>query len=97
MSELFGMNITITVLVIGGILLVIGIKKLKEYERAVVFRLGTIAGTVGPGMIYVTPLIDRMVRVDLNKYLPGWQGLPKNELNRKVQELVRNNPHKSFR
>ncbi len=97
MPELFGMNITITVLVIGGILLVSGVKIIKEYERAVVFRLGKIMGTVGPGMIYVTPLIDRMVRVDLNKHLPGWQGLPKDELNRRVQELVRNTPRKSFR
>ncbi len=96
MPELFGMNITITVLVIGGILLVSGVKIIKKYERAVVFRLGKIMGTVGPGMIYVTPLIDRMVRVDLNKHLPGWQGLPKDELNQKVQALVSKTPLETF-
>jgi regulator of protease activity HflC (stomatin/prohibitin superfamily) len=34
------MNIFVTVLVIGGILLFSGIKIMKEYERAVIFRLG---------------------------------------------------------
>ncbi len=88
----FGFGPLYTFLIILGVLLVIGIKKLKEYERAVVFRLGKIMGTVGPGMIYVTPLIDRMVRVDLNKLLPGWQGLPKDELNQRVQALVSKTP-----
>ncbi len=46
MPGLFGMNIVATVLVIGGILLVSGVKILKEYERAVIFRLGRVS-TVG--------------------------------------------------
>jgi len=62
---LFGMNIFITVLVIGGIRLVSGVKILKEYERAVIFRLGRMVDPRGPGIIYVIPLIERMLRVDL--------------------------------
>ncbi len=65
MPGLFGMNILGTVLVIGGILLVSGIKILKEYERAVIFRLGRMVDPRGPGIIYVIPLIERMLRVDL--------------------------------
>ncbi len=65
MPGLFGMNIFITVLVIGGILLVSGVKILKEYERAVIFRLGRMVDPRGPGIIYVIPLIERMLRVDL--------------------------------
>ncbi len=65
MPGLFGMNIFVTVLVIGGILLVSGIKIMKEYERAVVFRLGRMVDPRGPGIIYVIPLIERMLRVDL--------------------------------
>ena len=38
---------------------------LKEYERAVVFRLGRLVGSKGPGIVLLVPLIDRMVRVDL--------------------------------
>ena len=65
MPGLFGVNIFITVLVIGGILLVSGVKILKEYERAVIFRLGRMVDPRGPGIIYVIPLIERMLRVDL--------------------------------
>ncbi len=65
MPELFGMNILGTVLVIGGILLVSGVKILKEYERGVIFRLGRMVDPRGPGIIYVIPVIERMLRVDL--------------------------------
>ena len=41
------------------------IKILKEYERAVVFRLGRLTGQRGPGLILLIPMIERMVRVDL--------------------------------
>ena len=41
------------------------IRILREYERAVVFRLGRLIGGKGPGIVLLIPLIDRMVRVDL--------------------------------
>jgi len=40
------------------------IRILNEYERAVIFRLGRIIPTKGPGLIILIPLVDRMVRVD---------------------------------
>jgi radical SAM protein with 4Fe4S-binding SPASM domain len=40
-------------------------KIMKEYERAVVFRLGKLLGTKGPGLIFLIPLVDRMQRIDL--------------------------------
>jgi regulator of protease activity HflC (stomatin/prohibitin superfamily) len=54
-----------TVLVIVGVILVSGIKILKEYERAVIFRLGRMVPPRGPGITYVIPLVEKMVRVDL--------------------------------
>lgn len=51
-------------LVIGAFLLMM-VKVLREYERAVVFRLGRLVGARGPGLILLVPLIDRMVKVDL--------------------------------
>ena len=54
-----------TVFVIAAILLISGIKILKEYQRAVVFRLGRMVRPRGPGITYVIPLIEKMVRVDL--------------------------------
>src|SRR3712207_5921451 len=41
------------------------IRILREYERAVVFRLGRLLGQKGPGLILLIPIVDRMVRVDL--------------------------------
>jgi regulator of protease activity HflC (stomatin/prohibitin superfamily) len=41
------------------------VRILREYERAVVFRLGHLIGQKGPGVVILIPLIDRMVRVDL--------------------------------
>jgi regulator of protease activity HflC (stomatin/prohibitin superfamily) len=47
------------------ILIISGIKIMKEYERAVIFRLGRMVAARGPGIIYVIPLIEKMMRVDL--------------------------------
>lgn len=41
------------------------VKVLNEYERAVVFRLGRITGTRGPGLIILLPVLETMRRVDL--------------------------------
>ena len=41
------------------------VRVLREYERAVVFRLGRLVPLRGPGLVLLTPLLDRMVRVDL--------------------------------
>jgi regulator of protease activity HflC (stomatin/prohibitin superfamily) len=38
---------------------------LREYERGVIFRLGRYVGTRGPGLIFLVPFIERMVRVSL--------------------------------
>src|SRR5689334_15343043 len=45
--------------------LVMSIKVINEYERAVIFRLGRIIGAKGPGLIILIPLVDHMVRIDL--------------------------------
>jgi len=42
-----------------------GLRVVREYERAVVFRLGRLAPVRGPGLVVLVPGLDRMVRVDL--------------------------------
>ena len=54
-----------TALIIAAVFLISGIKILKEYDRAVIFRLGRMVPTRGPGITYVIPIIEKMVRVDL--------------------------------
>jgi regulator of protease activity HflC (stomatin/prohibitin superfamily) len=41
------------------------IRILREYERAVIFRLGRLVGVKGPGLVILIPIIDRMARVSL--------------------------------
>jgi regulator of protease activity HflC (stomatin/prohibitin superfamily) len=41
------------------------IRVLNEYERGVIFRLGRMIGTKGPGIIILIPAVDRMVRISL--------------------------------
>jgi regulator of protease activity HflC (stomatin/prohibitin superfamily) len=41
------------------------IRMLREYERGVIFRLGKLLGAKGPGMIFLIPIVDRMVKMDL--------------------------------
>jgi len=41
------------------------IRIMREYERAVVFRLGKLLGAKGPGIVLLIPIVDRMVKIDL--------------------------------
>ena len=67
MLEIIGQLLgpTSTALIIAAVFLISGVKILKEYDRAVIFRLGRMVPTRGPGITYVIPLIEKMVRVDL--------------------------------
>ncbi|HUT97395.1 MAG TPA: slipin family protein [Dehalococcoidales bacterium] len=47
------------------ILIPMTVKIVKEYERGVVFRLGRLVGAKGPGLFFIIPFVDSMVRVDL--------------------------------
>ncbi len=53
------------VVFIAAIFLMSGLKVLNEYQRAVVFRLGRLTPYRGPGLIFVIPALERMVRIDL--------------------------------
>jgi len=57
-------------LVVGVVIAVImflwsAIKVMKEYERAVVFFLGRLVGTRGPGLVIIIPVLEKMVRISL--------------------------------
>jgi len=45
--------------------LVASVKVLREYERGVIFRLGRLLEPKGPGLFFLIPIVDRMVKVDL--------------------------------
>jgi regulator of protease activity HflC (stomatin/prohibitin superfamily) len=57
--------IVVLVIIFGAIVLASGVRILREYERGVIFRLGRLIAQKGPGLIFLIPFVDRMVRVDL--------------------------------
>jgi regulator of protease activity HflC (stomatin/prohibitin superfamily) len=46
-------------------LLFASVRVIPEYERGVIFRLGRIIGAKGPGLFFIIPIVDRMIRVSL--------------------------------
>ena len=60
-----GFGTEMAVVVLGAVLLLRGLKILREYERAVIFRLGRLLPCRGPGLIYVIPWVEQMVRIAL--------------------------------
>jgi regulator of protease activity HflC (stomatin/prohibitin superfamily) len=55
----------IVLVVLAVIVLPQSIRILREYQRGVIFRLGKLQGARGPGLIFLIPVVDRMVRMDL--------------------------------
>src|SRR6202158_3781067 len=69
MQDLSGLAKIVPVIVVVFILVAIilssAIKILREYERGVIFRLGKLQGAKGPGIIFLIPMVDKMVRMEL--------------------------------
>jgi regulator of protease activity HflC (stomatin/prohibitin superfamily) len=73
------------------IVLASAIRVLREYERGVVFRLGRLIGSKGPGLILLIPVIDRMVRVSLRTIVmdvPEQDVITKDNVSLKVNAVV---------
>jgi len=67
MGNIVGLLICIVVAAVVVIvaLLASAVRVVQEYERGVVFRLGRLVGAKGPGLFFIIPIIDRMVKIDL--------------------------------
>jgi regulator of protease activity HflC (stomatin/prohibitin superfamily) len=51
--------------IVAIIVLPTALRVLREYERGVIFRLGKLLDAKGPGLIFLIPIVDRMVKTDL--------------------------------
>jgi regulator of protease activity HflC (stomatin/prohibitin superfamily) len=60
-----GLAIVIPVFIVLIFILPQAVRILREYERGVIFRLGKLQGAKGPGIIFLIPVVDKMVRMDL--------------------------------
>ena len=73
------------------LILASAIRILREYERAVVFRLGRLITTKGPGIIFLIPVVDKMVRVSLRTVVmdvPEQDVITKDNVSLKVNAVV---------
>lgn len=59
--------LTIAIIILVFLLLILSasIKIMAEYQRIVIFRLGRLAGIKGPGLVFIIPIIDRIIKLDL--------------------------------
>ena len=67
------------------------IKILNEYERGVIFRLGRLIPTKGPGIIFIIPIIDKLVRISLRLVtldVPPQDVITKDNVSIKVNAVV---------
>jgi regulator of protease activity HflC (stomatin/prohibitin superfamily) len=73
------------------LLLFSAIKVVQEYERGVIFRLGRFVGAKGPGLFFIIPFIDRMVKVDLRTVtldVPAQEAISRDNVTLKVNAVV---------
>jgi regulator of protease activity HflC (stomatin/prohibitin superfamily) len=85
-SAFIGIIIAFVVIVLAS-----AIRILREYERAVIFRLGRLIASKGPGIIFLIPVVDRMVRVSLRTVVmdvPEQDVITKDNVSLKVNAVV---------
>lgn len=81
----------IALIILFVIFLFSAIKILNEYERGVIFRLGRVIATKGPGLIILIPIIDRMVKVSLRLVtmdVPSQDVITRDNVSVKVNAVV---------
>ncbi len=81
----------IVVIVALLIILPMAVKIVQEYERGVIFRLGRLVGARGPGLFFIIPFVDRMVKVDLRVVtmdVPSQEVITKDNVTVRVNAVV---------
>src|SRR5450756_2427881 len=85
-------GISILILVILAFILVTSaVKVVQEYERGVIFRLGRLIGAKGPGLFFIIPGIDRMMKIDLRVItmdVPAQEVITRDNVTVKVNAVI---------
>jgi regulator of protease activity HflC (stomatin/prohibitin superfamily) len=86
------LSMVIVVLVLFVVIIISNsVRILREYERGVIFRLGRLINVKGPGIIFLIPLVDRMVKVSLRTVVldvPPQDVITKDNVSIKVNAVV---------
>jgi len=92
MALMTGISPTIFFVIVFVIIIAsASIKILREYERGVVFRLGRLIGAKGPGIIFIIPGIDKLLRVSLRTValeIPPQEVITRDNISIKVNAVV---------
>lgn len=85
--------IPIICVVVGGlgVILIASVRIVQEYERGVIFRLGRVMAAKGPGLFFIIPIIDKMVKVDLRTItldVPAQEAITSDNVTVKVNAVV---------
>jgi len=81
----------ITIIILLIFLISSAIRVLREYERGVIFRLGRLIAAKGPGLFFLIPVVDRMVKVSLRTVVmdvPPQDIITKDNVSVKVNAVV---------
>ena len=70
------------------IILLLSVRVVPEGGRVGVVRLGRFAGMRGPGLVFLVPVADKAIRIDLDREIPTWRSLPTDVLEREVERLT---------
>jgi regulator of protease activity HflC (stomatin/prohibitin superfamily) len=92
MIELILSNPLIMALIAAVIIFILaGIRVIKQYERAVKFRLGVFVGILGPGLKWIIPVVDKIEKVDLRVVtvdIPAQEVISKDNVPMKVNGVL---------
>jgi len=84
--------IVIGIIVLAVLIIVpMSVKIVAEYERGVIFRLGRLVGAKGPGLFFIIPFVDRMIKVDLRVVtmdVPSQEVITKDNVTVRVNAVV---------
>ncbi len=78
--------------ILALIYLVMSFRIVREHERYVIYRFGKFYRISGPGLLLLTPFVDKGIRINLAEAFPGWQGLSPDELEKKIREYAAYRP-----
>ena len=81
----------IIIVIVVIIVISMAVKIVQEYERGVIFRLGRLVGAKGPGIFFIIPFVDRMVKVDLRVVtmdVPAQEVITKDNVTVRVNAVV---------
>jgi len=81
----------IAALAVIVIIVVSAVRIVQEYERGVIFRLGRVVGAKGPGLFFIIPVLDKMVKVNLQIFttdVPPQEAITKDNVTVRVNAVT---------